>query len=184
LSVFFLAEEPPFIFVGAKDPVSGKCSINRGVPCAIPAESRGNQTIQCCSGLLIDLLRKFTDELGFSYELERAEDPKWGALLADGTWNGLMAALAEKKTDMVLSAIKLNAQREAAAIFTTPFLETGIAVAVAKRTGIISPTAFLEPFDVSSWMLVLFFSIPASTAAILFFEWLSPAGYDMEVGYS
>jgi len=26
----------------------------------------------------VDLLRKFEDDLGFTYELVRTEDPKWG----------------------------------------------------------------------------------------------------------
>ncbi len=54
-----------------------------------------------------------------------------------------MRELASKRTDMALSALKVNAQRQAAAEFTVPFQETGIAIVVAKRTGIISPTAFL-----------------------------------------
>ena len=43
-------------------------------------------------------------------------------LLQNGAWNGLMAALLGKKFDMVLTSLKINAERESVVDFTAPFL--------------------------------------------------------------
>ena len=72
----------------------------------------------------------------------------------NGKWQGLISEIVDKKYDMVLTSLKINADREAAIDFTAPFLESGTTILVAKRTGIISPTAFLgkstiDPHDQS-----------------------------------
>ena len=81
----------------------------------------------------IDLLTKFADDLQFEFDLARVEDPKWGVLGRDGKWNGLMEAVVEKRFDMALTSLKVNAEREAAVDFTAPFLESGYGICYFPR---------------------------------------------------
>ena len=46
----------------------------------IQSAQRNESFYQCCSGFSIDLLQKFSEEIGFTYELVRVEDGKWGTL--------------------------------------------------------------------------------------------------------
>ncbi|XP_037074059.1 glutamate receptor ionotropic, NMDA 2B-like isoform X2 [Pollicipes pollicipes] len=194
LRVAFM-EDSPYVMMDPPDPISGTCAANKGVLCRVANESvveglnlteamRDPDIYRCCSGFCIDLLEKFADDLGFTYDLFRTEDGLWGALVNEGgkkRWNGLPGVLINKKADMVMTSFKINSYRQTAVDFTVPFLDTGISIVVSKRTGIISPTAFLEPFDTASWLLVSLMAIQAAAAAIFVFEWLSPIGYDMKM---
>ncbi|XP_066971386.1 glutamate receptor ionotropic, NMDA 2B-like isoform X1 [Macrobrachium rosenbergii] len=190
LKITFM-EEPPFINMDPPHPVTGKCTANKGVPCRIASDHmmqgvnvtwamRNSSYYRCCSGFCIDLLVKFSHDLGFSYDFFRVEDGIWGAIV-NGKWTGLPGAIINGKADMIMTSIKINSQREEVLDFTVPFLDTGIAIVVAKRTGIISPTAFLEPFDTASWMLVALVAIQVAAVSIFLFEWLSPSGYNMKL---
>ena len=188
-------EEDPYVMPGP--PTS--CVANKGVICQMYDDDYLNEQQQkgainiteeknnpeskyfkCCTGFCVDLLEKFSRDLSFDYKMIRVGDGKWGGLV-NGTWNGLVAELINKTADIVMTSLKINSGRETVIDFSVPFLETGITILVAKRTGIISPTAFLEPFDVASWMLISLVAINVAACCIFLFEWLSPSGYDMKV---
>ena len=188
-------EEDPYVMPNA--PTS--CITNKGVICQMfdddyikQQEQMGNINIteeknnpdskifKCCTGFCVDLLEKFSSDLSFDYKMIRVRDGKWGGLV-NGTWNGLVAELVDKTADIVMTSLKINSGREEVIDFSVPFLETGITILVAKRTGIISPTAFLEPFDTASWLLISLVALNVAACCIFLFEWLSPSGYNMEV---
>ncbi|XP_076324984.1 glutamate receptor ionotropic, NMDA 2B-like isoform X2 [Tachypleus tridentatus] len=189
LKITFM-EEPPYLNIFPMDNETRECKASRSVRCRVVPESKlvgvnMSEAIQdpkyykCCSGFCIDLLQNFAADLGFTYDLFRVTDGNWG-VLDNGSWNGLIAEILLGKADVVVTSIKINSERQTAVDFTVPFLETGITIAVAKRTGIISPKAFLEPFDTVSWLLILLVSIQLAAFFIFVFEWMSPSGYDMK----
>nr|XP_042903924.1 glutamate receptor ionotropic, NMDA 2B-like [Parasteatoda tepidariorum] len=191
LKITFL-KEPPYVNLLPPDNETGECKTSRSVRCRVAPEHklvginhsvavRNPDFYKCCSGFCIDLLQKFSDDLKFTYDLYQVEDGAWGVITANGTWNGLIAEILSNKADIVVTSIKINSDRQKAVDFTVPFLETGIAIVVAKRTGIISPKAFLEPFDTFSWLMILLVCIQGAALAIFLFEWLSPYGYDMKM---
>lgn len=69
-------------------------------------------------------------------------DEKWGIKSEIG-WNGLIADLVNNKADMCVTSLKLNSERARDIDFSLPFLDTGIAIIVKIRSGVLSPTAFL-----------------------------------------
>ncbi|VDM98173.1 unnamed protein product [Thelazia callipaeda] len=178
--------EPPFIIVSDLDADTGTCPGNRGSICDWGTEQfvknavYTNRTVnKCCSGYCIDLLEKLARDIGFTYTLYKVRDEKWG-IKNEKAWNGLIQDLVTNKADMCVTSLKLNSERARDIDFSIPFLETGITIIVKVKSGVLSPTAFLEPFEYSTWVLILLVSIQGAAFSIFIFERLSPSNCNKE----
>lgn len=179
--------EPPFITVSDVDHDTQKCPGNQGSICDWGDEEyltdegiKKNRTLwKCCSGYCVDLLNKLANDIGFTYTLYKVRDEKWGLKTEKG-WNGLIADLMNNKADMCVTSLKLNSERARDIDFSLPFLETGISIIVKIRSGVLSPTAFLEPFEYSTWVIILFVCIHVAAISIFMFEWVSPYSFNMK----
>uniref|UniRef100_A0A8R1E3G7 Glutamate receptor n=1 Tax=Caenorhabditis japonica TaxID=281687 RepID=A0A8R1E3G7_CAEJA len=179
--------EPPFITVSDVDPDTQKCPGNQGSICdwgdveyTDDVGVKKNRTLwKCCSGYCVDLLNKLATDIGFTYTLYKVRDEKWGLKTENG-WNGLIADLMHNKADMCVTSLKLNSERARDIDFSLPFLDTGISIIVKIRSGVLSPTAFLEPFEYSTWVIILFVCIHVAAISIFVFEWVSPYSFNMQ----
>uniref|UniRef100_A0A8L8JQP6 PBPe domain-containing protein n=1 Tax=Heligmosomoides polygyrus TaxID=6339 RepID=A0A8L8JQP6_HELPZ len=148
--------EPPFIIVSDIDPDTGRCPGNQG------SIFSPGKLLSPISMIAIQKPRKVGTEDG-----------------KETGWNGLIADLISNKADMCVTSLKLNSERARDIDFSLPFLETGIAIIVKIRSGVLSPTAFLEPFEYSTWVVILLVSIQGAAFAIFIFEWVSPYSFNM-----
>ncbi|ELU11683.1 hypothetical protein CAPTEDRAFT_179505 [Capitella teleta] len=182
-------EEKPYVVYSDPDPRTGSCPPQSTICRVAPlndtihvANATSNSSLyKCCSGLCIDLLMMLSEKISFEFDLFQVEDKKWGAYVKEtGQWNGLIRTIMDGKADMVMTSLKITPERNQQIDFSVPFLETGITILVAVRDGVISPTAFLEPFDILSWMFILVVCMHIVALAIWIFEWISPNAFDLK----
>ncbi|KAH9488370.1 Glutamate receptor ionotropic, NMDA 2B [Bulinus truncatus] len=133
---------------------------------------------RCCTGLSIEFLHRLSVALNFDFNLYEVADYQWGSKNVDGSWNGMVGDLIQGKADMALASMTIDEDKSAVINFSLPYMETGITFIVAIREGAISATAFLEPYDLPSWCLILVCSVHVTGTSIFLFEWFSPYGLD------
>ncbi|CAF0986150.1 unnamed protein product, partial [Brachionus calyciflorus] len=106
-------------------------------------------------GFCIDILDEIANKMNFRYEIYKAADNQYGNE-ENGTWNGMIKELMDKKADLAISAFTINYKRQQMVDFTKPFLSLGISilykVPTSKKPGLFS---FLNPLSLEIWMFTL-----------------------------
>uniref|UniRef100_A0A8C2WCA2 Glutamate receptor n=1 Tax=Cyclopterus lumpus TaxID=8103 RepID=A0A8C2WCA2_CYCLU len=171
-------EEKPFVIVDNVDMLTGTCMRN-SVPCRkhVKNTSGGSYIKQCCKGFCIDILKKIARNVKFTYDLYLVTNGKHGKKI-NNMWNGMVGEVVYKKAVMAVGSLTINEERSVAIDFSVPFVETGISVMVSRSNGTVSPSAFLEPFSASVWVMMFVMLLLVTAIAVFLFEFVSPLGFN------
>ncbi|XP_060749032.1 glutamate receptor ionotropic, NMDA 2A [Tachysurus vachellii] len=174
-------EEKPFVIVENVERLTGTCMRN-SVPCRKhikdnTTEGGGTYIKKCCKGFCIDILKKIARNVKFTYDLYLVTNGKHGKKI-NNVWNGMVGEVVYKKAVMAVGSLTINEERSEVIDFSVPFVETGISVMVSRSNGTVSPSAFLEPFSASVWVMMFVMLLLVTAMAVFMFEYISPLGFN------
>ncbi|XP_061455531.1 glutamate receptor ionotropic, NMDA 2A isoform X2 [Rhineura floridana] len=174
-------EEAPFVIVEDMDPLTETC-VKNTVPCRKYViinniTKEGKNVKKCCKGFCIDILKKLSKAIKFTYDLYLVTNGKHGKII-NNEWNGMIGEVVKKQAVMAVGSLTINGERSEVVDFSVPFVETGISVMVSRSNGTVSPSAFLEPFSASVWVMMFVMLLIVSAIAVFVFEYFSPVGYN------
>ncbi|XP_048103445.1 glutamate receptor ionotropic, NMDA 2A-like isoform X1 [Alosa alosa] len=90
----------------------------------------------------------------------------------------MVGEVVYKKAVMAVGSLTINEERSEVIDFSVPFVETGISVMVSRSNGTVSPSAFLEPFSPSVWVMMFVMLLLVTAIAVFLFEFISPLGFN------
>ncbi|XP_041606570.1 glutamate receptor ionotropic, NMDA 2A [Vulpes lagopus] len=174
-------EEAPFVIVEDIDPLTETC-VRNTVPCRKfvkinNSTNEGMNVKKCCKGFCIDILKKLSRTVKFTYDLYLVTNGKHGKKV-NNVWNGMIGEVVYHRAVMAVGSLTINEERSEVVDFSVPFVETGISVMVSRSNGTVSPSAFLEPFSASVWVMMFVMLLIVSAIAVFVFEYFSPVGYN------
>ena len=142
---------------------------SRGRLCS-NSTNEGLNVKKCCKGFCIDILKKLSRTVKFTYDLYLVTNGKHGKKV-NNVWNGMIGEVSPLSTPwalggggkdrhrwfsfrpsvqvvyhravMAVGSLTINEERSEVVDFSVPFVETGISVMVSRSNGTVSPSAFL-----------------------------------------
>ncbi|XP_018303765.1 ionotropic receptor 25a isoform X1 [Mycetomoellerius zeteki] len=128
-------------------------------------------------GFCVDLLNAICETVPFEYEIREVEDGEFGTLKENGSWNGMIKELIDKRADIALSSLWVMAEREKVVDFTVPFYDlVGLSIMMQKTKTSTSLFKFLTVLENDVWFCILAAYFFTSFLMWLFDRW-SPYSY-------
>ncbi|XP_038638904.1 glutamate receptor ionotropic, delta-1-like isoform X1 [Scyliorhinus canicula] len=105
-------------------------------------------------GFSIDVLDALAKNLGFKYEIYQAVDHMYGTQLPNGSWNGMIGELINKKADIAVSAITITPERESVVDFSKRYMDYSVGILLKKPEEKINIFSIFAPFDLAVWACI------------------------------
>ncbi|XP_064643144.1 glutamate receptor ionotropic, kainate 2-like [Lineus longissimus] len=129
-------------------------------------------------GYCIGLIKKLQERLQFGYDIYVEKNNVYGEPVNGSLteWTGMVKDILEKKADLALAAAFITTERANVIEFSKSYYEAGLTILMKKeQAGSKGFWAFIAPFDMTLWMLILFGTF-FTTGALYVIEFLSPYG--------
>ncbi|KAM9831579.1 glutamate receptor ionotropic, delta-1-like [Neosynchiropus ocellatus] len=105
-------------------------------------------------GFSIDVLDALAKILGFKYEIYQVTDSKYGSQLPNGSWNGMIGDLINKRADLAVSAITITPERENVVDFSKRYMDYSVGILLRKPEEKINIFSLFVPFDLAVWACI------------------------------
>lgn len=126
-------------------------------------------------GFCIDLLDAIRETVPFEYEIR--EGLQYGTLSENGSWNGVIRQLIDKRADIALGSLWVMAEREKVVDFTVPYYDlVGLTIMMLKTKTSTSLFKFLTVLENEVWLCILAAYFFTSFLMWVFDRW-SPYSY-------
>lgn len=119
-----------------------------------------------------EILQVLAKEINFTYTLRPVDDRTYGELIK-GKWNGMIAELVNKKSDLAICDISLTNDRKEAVEFSPGLSHASVKIFYKKPGEKFHFRLYILPFDFETWMLVIV-SMVVSGCALHVASKLSP----------
>ncbi|CAL1688316.1 unnamed protein product [Lasius platythorax] len=107
-------------------------------------------------GFCVDLLDAIRETVPFEYEVREVEDRQYGSLNENGSWDGMIRELIDKRADIALGSLWVMAEREKVVDFTVPYYDlVGLTIMMQKTKTSTSLFKFLTVLERDVWLCIL-----------------------------
>ena len=120
-------------------------------------------------GSFMELFLQLQGLLNFTSVFIANRDKKFGALLQNGSWNGLVKMLMEDEIDIAVASLTISKSRNNVIDFCEPLILDNFKFFISRndeRSG-FNWFGYLKPLHRDSWMLIASFIILATAALYL-----------------